>query len=85
METNQEKDNEFIRPIDVLNGAKGKRILVKIKNGSNISGILHALDLHVNIWLDDATEQEHDMKTSTKLGSVFIRGDNIFYVAPQTK
>ena len=37
------------RPIDVLNNAKGKRVLIKLKRGMEISGILQAMDLHFNI------------------------------------
>ena len=68
------------RPIDVLNNAKGKRVLVKLKKGVEISGILQALDLHLNMWLEDA-EQTTDDKT-TKLGTVLVRGDNIIFVSP---
>ena len=31
------------RPIDVLNDAKGKRVLIKLKRGTEISGILQAM------------------------------------------
>ena len=55
------------RPIDVLNDAKGKRVLLRLKNKTEISGILQALDLHLNIWLDDAelTDGEEKIKLGT--------------------
>lgn len=68
------------RPIDVLNNAKGKRVLVKLKNGTEISGILQAMDLHLNMWLDDAEQQSKEEKT--KLGTVLVRGDNILFASP---
>lgn len=68
------------RPIDVLNEAKGKRVLVKLKRKRDISGILKALDLHLNMWLEDAESEIEDGRE--KLGSIFIRGDNVLYVAP---
>ncbi len=68
------------RPIDVLNNAKGRRVLIQLKKGTEISGILQALDLHLNMWLEDA-EQTTDEKT-TKLGTVLVRGDNIIFVSP---
>ncbi len=68
------------RPIDVLNNAKGRRVLIQLKKGTEISGILQALDLHLNMWLEDA-EQKTDDKT-TKLGTVLVRGDNIIFVSP---
>ena len=69
------------RPIDVLNNAKGKRVLVRLKRGTVISGILQAMDLHLNMWLEDAEQSDDDHKT--KLGTILVRGDNIIYVSPE--
>ena len=69
------------RPIDVLNNAKGKRVLIKLKKGAEISGILQAMDLHLNMWLENA-EQITDEK-KIKLGTLLVRGDNIIYVSPE--
>ena len=69
------------RPIDVLNNAKGKRVLIKLKKGTEISGILQAMDLHLNMWLENAEQISDDKKT--KLGTVLVRGDNIIYVSPE--
>ncbi|MBS3056526.1 MAG: hypothetical protein J4473_03780 [Candidatus Aenigmarchaeota archaeon] len=71
------------RPIDVLNLAKGKRVLVKLKKGTEISGILKALDLHLNMWLEDVEQTDDDKKI--KLGTILIRGDNILFVSPADK
>ncbi len=69
------------RPIDVLNNAKGKRVLIKLKKGTEISGILHAMDLHLNMWLESAEQITEDKKI--KLGTILVRGDNILYVSPE--
>ncbi len=69
------------RPIDVLNDAKGKRVLVKLKKGIEISGILQALDLHLNMWLENAEQITEDNKI--KLGTLLVRGDNVIYVSPE--
>ena len=69
------------RPLDVLDKAKGKRVIVKLKNGSEIVGTLQAFDLHLNIWLDDSEERKDEMKV--KLGSTLVRGDTIIYVSPE--
>ena len=69
------------RPIDVLNNAKGKRVLIKLKKGPDISGILQAMDLHLNMWLENAEQISEDNKT--KLGTILVRGDNILYVSPE--
>ena len=71
------------RPIDVLNNAKGKRVLIKLKKGTEISGILQALDLHLNMWLENA-DQISEGET-VKLGTVLVRGDNILYVSPEKR
>ncbi len=69
------------RPIDVLNNAKGKRVLIKLKRGTEIAGILQAMDLHLNMWLEDAEQTTDESKT--KLGTILVRGDNILYVSPE--
>ena len=68
------------RPIDVLNNAKGKRVLIKLKRGTEITGMLQALDLHLNMWLEDAEIISEEEKT--KIGTTLVRGDNILYVSP---
>jgi len=68
------------RPIDALDKAKGKKVLVKLKNGEEITGILRALDLHLNLWLDEAEIQRSENKL--KVGTILIRGDTIVYASP---
>lgn len=69
------------RPVDVLDKAKGKRVLIKLKNGAEITGVLQAFDLHLNIWLEEAEETKNDKKI--KLGSTLVRGDTIIVVSPE--
>jgi small nuclear ribonucleoprotein len=68
------------RPIDALDKAKGKKVFVKLKNGEEITGILKALDLHLNLWLEEAEIQKNDNKI--KLGTILVRGDTIVYASP---
>ncbi len=68
------------RPIDVLDRAKGKKVMIKLKNGEEITGTLRALDLHLNLSLDEAEVQKNDMKI--RLGTVLVRGDTIVYASP---
>ncbi len=68
------------RPIDALDKAKGKRIIVKLKNGEEVTGVLRALDLHLNLWLDEAEVSRSEEKI--KLGTVLVRGDTIVYASP---
>jgi len=69
------------RPIDALDKAKGKKVFVKLKNGDEATGILRALDLHLNLWLDEAEIVKND-GTKIKVGTVLIRGDTIVYASP---
>jgi len=68
------------RPLDVLDKAKEKRVIIKLKNGSEITGVLQAFDLHLNLWLEEAEQRKDD--TQIKLGTALIRGDTIIYISP---
>ena len=70
-----------MRPLDVLDKAKGKRVLIRLKNGVEITGVLQAFDLHLNIWLEEADERKDDVQV--KLGSTLVRGDTVILVSPQ--
>ena len=73
---------ESERPLDALNHARGKRVLVELKNGKQFLGILKAFDIHINTVLDEAEEHE-DGQMKRKLGTAFIRGDTIIVISPQ--
>jgi len=68
------------RPIDALDKAKGKKVMIKLKNGEEITGILKALDLHLNLWIDEA--EIHRNENTIRLGTVLVRGDTIVYASP---
>ncbi len=68
------------RPLDVIEKAKEKKVLVKLKSGEEISGILKAADVHLNIWLDDAEIIKEESRK--KVGTILIRGDNLLYLIP---
>lgn len=68
--------DEGSRPLDTLNQARNKKVLVELKNGLRYVGNLKAFDIHVNIVLADAEEHEKG-ELKRKLGTVFIRGDTI--------
>lgn len=68
------------RPLDGLNAAKGKRVIIDLKNRKQIVGKLLAFDIHPNIVLDDAEERE-DGELKRKLGRVFLRGDAIVIIS----
>ena len=72
---------EAARPLDTLNQARGKNVIVELKNGKQFTGKLISFDIHVNTVLAEA-EEKVDGETKRKLGTVFIRGDAIIFISP---
>ncbi len=72
---------ETARPLDALNNARNKKVIVELKNGKQLIGTLKAFDIHINIVLDDA-EERVEGETKRKLGTVFLRGDTIILISP---
>ena len=73
---------EPARPLDALNKARDKRIIVELKNNKQYIGKLKSFDIHINIVLDDAEERMNGEMTR-KLNTVFIRGDTITIIAAE--
>jgi len=70
------------RPLDALNEARNKRVVVELKNGKQYIGKLKAFDIHINTVLAEA-EEWHDNQIKKKVGTVFIRGDTIVLISPE--
>ena len=68
------------RPLDALNKARDKRVIVELKNNKAYIGKLKSFDIHVNIVLEDAEERMNGEMTR-KLGVIFIRGDTITVIS----
>ena len=49
---------EQLRPLDTLNEARGKNVIVELKNNKQLVGKLKAFDIHVNTVLEDGEEKE---------------------------
>jgi small nuclear ribonucleoprotein len=73
---------EASRPLDALNKARDKRVIVELKNGKQFIGNLKAFDIHINVVLEQAEERENG-EIKRKLGVVFIRGDTITVISPE--
>jgi len=71
---------EISRPLDTLNNARNKRVIVELKNTKQFVGKLKSFDIHINTVLDDAREMV-DGKESRQLGTVFLRGDAIILIS----
>jgi small nuclear ribonucleoprotein len=70
------------RPLDALSEARGRKVVVELKDGTMFVGILRTFDIHINTVLDDASEMK-DGQVKRKLGRVIIRGDNITIISPE--
>ncbi len=73
---------EAMRPLDALNKARDKRVIVELKNNKQYLGILKAFDIHINVVLEEAEEREAG-EVKRKLGCIFIRGDTITIISPE--
>jgi len=74
--------NEPSRPLDALNKARDKRVIVDLKNNKTYIGKLKSFDIHINVVLEDA-EEHVDGQVKRKLGVIFIRGDTITVISPE--
>ena len=74
--------SEQPRPLDALNNARNKRVIVELKGGKQYIGVLKSFDIHINLVLEDA-EEHLNGELKRRLGVIFIRGDTITVVSPQ--
>ena len=70
------------RPLDALNDARNKRVLLELKNGKQLIGTLKSFDIHINVVLEDV-EERVDGQIKRKIGTAFVRGDTIILITPQ--
>ncbi|RLE67144.1 MAG: RNA-binding protein [Thermoprotei archaeon] len=68
---------------DILTQSLGSIVLVKLKGGREIRGILKSFDQHLNLVLDEA--EEIKATWTRKLGLIIVRGDNVILVSPIPK
>lgn len=73
--------NGIERPLDLLNSAKGKEVLVQLKNDRQLVGTLLAFDIHINIVIDN-TKEMLDGEVKRSIGLTFLRGDTIIFISP---
>ncbi|MFW9853863.1 MAG: LSM domain-containing protein [Candidatus Thorarchaeota archaeon] len=75
------------RPLDVLNEALNKTVILKVRGNREIRGILRSYDPHLNLVLEDAElihppQNEEDEAKIEELGHIILRGDNVILVSP---
>ncbi len=65
---------------ELLSRSLGSTVLVRLKGGRELRGILFSYDQHLNLVLEEA-EEIRESKTR-QLGTVILRGDNVVLVSP---
>ncbi len=68
------------KPMDLLNNAREKPVLIRLRGNRRMRGTLKAYDVHLNLMLENAEELNED--GAAKLGDIILRGDNIIMVSP---
>jgi len=72
------------RPLDTLDQVLNRQpVIISLKGGREIRGILQGYDVHMNLVLDKA-EEEVDGAVQ-KLGTLIVRGDNVVYITPSVE
>ncbi|TKJ16948.1 small nuclear ribonucleoprotein [Candidatus Woesearchaeota archaeon B3_Woes] len=74
-------EEQMSRPFDALNRAKGKRVVVELKNGKQYRGVLEAFDPHINTVLNETEEHVQEevekeidgKKTRVKTGNMVLK------------
>ena len=67
--------------VKVLDESINKKVLIKLKGGKTITGMLQGFDQHMNLLLDQSEEIRCD-GDSKSLGSIVVRGDNVVMISP---
>jgi len=58
------------------------QVLVKLKGGRTIKGVLKSYDQHLNLILANAEEVDSKTGNSRPLGLLMVRGDNVVLISP---
>ena len=75
---------EISRPLDALNSARNKRVMIETKNNKQYLGTLKSFDIHINVVLEHAEEHVNG-EIKRKIGTIFIRGDTIIFISPEVQ
>ena len=67
--------------VKVLDESINKKVLIKLKGGKTITGMLQGFDQHMNLLLDQSEEVPSE-GDSISLGSIVVRGDNVIMISP---
>ncbi len=69
------------RPFDILNSSLNNTIVVGLKGGREMRGLMVSYDVHMNLVLEKA-EQLENGEVKRAIGTVLLRGDSVVYISP---
>ena len=64
-------------PLEIIFSMKQKNVVVQLKNGFNIRGILEDVDYFLNLKLSNVTATDKDMTSFKRANNIFLRGNLI--------
>ena len=67
------------RPFDILNAALNNNVVVGLKGGRDMRGLMVSYDVHMNIVLEKAEELVNG-EVKRGIGTVLLRGDSVVYI-----
>jgi small nuclear ribonucleoprotein len=67
--------------VRVLDESVGKVVLIKLKGGKVLRGVLRGFDQHMNLLLEETEEVREDGENQA-LGTIVVRGDNVIIISP---
>ena len=70
---------------DFVQNSLGKKTLVKLTNEELYKGTLISIDGAFNLYLINSSLVTEDNKEIKKYKNLFIRGNNVLYIAPFIK
>lgn len=70
--------------VKVLDESVGKVVLIKLRGGRVIRGVLQGFDQHMNLLLENSEEVREEGEIR-KLGMIIVRGDNVVIISPPPK
>ncbi len=65
----------------ILEESLGKTVLIRLRGGKSVRGLLRGFDQHLNLVLEKA-EDVTDKDNTTELGLIIVRGDNVIMISP---
>lgn len=73
----------YMKPLDGLGELLDNHVLIKLKNGMELRGVLKAFDIHINLVIENAEFKENidGKEVERKFKKMFIRGDVILFVS----